>query len=373
MTTIIMCNGINDSIGLANIDCFSFHTASNSSRGDSPKSSVRYVYGGAPDESLSTPSMYDFLAHLMPPQSSSWSLYCLPRAPDGEGNRFTYFVYDGPSPDADKMIGCLIDSIRLFKFCRAGIGIRCDIADEHSMGTDDLRGMETYRDLFLMKGIPDFDLKNETETTEFAELYERYKNWKNNADRDEKYKLLNDLLSLYRQAFRSSDKQSAFILNAVIWETYTEAFPSKKSGEFKIGYAIKRYVNDLIRNGPSTKGMTDGNYFNLMECLYWYRSEFAHGSGKVPDVCIRYAFEVSRCIMLKLLWNDDNLQTTVNRVHKMNGGRAPYKNPRATMPRIDGEMMKQIEFVKKEIEQYIENQKIRERKREPRYNNYRRK
>ena len=364
MTRIIMCNGIDDSIGLADIEHFSFHTASNSARGDSPKSSVRYVYGGAPDELLSTPSMYDFLAHLLPPQSSSWSLYCRSCGPDGKENRFTYFVYGGPVETADEMAGRLIDCIRLFKFSRAGFGITADVADESSMGTNDLREMETYRDLFLMEGIPDFSLRDVAEADEFIQLYSRYKIWRSNAKKDEKYELLDNLISLYRQAFRSSDKQSAFIINAVIWESYTEAFPSKKSGEFKISYAIKRYVNDLIRNKPPTKGITDDNFFNLMECLYWYRSEFAHGSGRVSDICIRYAFEVSRCIILKLLWSDDNLQTIVRKVHKMNKGPAPYRNLHVTMPKIDEEMKRHIRFVKEEIRQYNENKKKREEKEE---------
>ena len=374
MTTIIMCNGIDDSIKLADIDSFSFHTASNSDRGDSPKGSVRYVYGGAPDESLSTPSMYDFLAHLLPPQSSSWSLYCVPRGSDGEENRFTYFVYDGPEAEASAMAGCLIDCIRLFKFSRAGFGTMAYIPDESSMGTNDLRDMEAYRDLFLMRGIPDFSLKDGTEAEEFMQLYRRFRNWRfNTKGDDDKYKLVDGLISLYRQAFRSSDKQSAYIMNAVIWETYAEAFPSKRSGRFKTGYAIKRYVNDLIRNGPSTKEKTSENYFNLMECLYWYRSEFAHGSGKVPEICIRYAFEVSRCIILKLLWSDDSLQSIVTTVHSMNEGPAPYRNLLVTMPKIDEEMMGRIEFVKEQIKQFNENQEIRAQKRERNKNNKRRK
>lgn len=358
MTTIIMCNGIDDSIKSADIDSFSFHTASNSDRGDSPKGSVRYVYGGAPDESLSTPSMYDFLAHLLPPQSSSWSLYCVPRGSDGDENRFTYFVYDGPETEASATAGCLIDCIRLFKFSRAGFGTMAYIPDESSMGTNDLRDMETYRDLFLMKGIPDFSLRDAAEADEFIQLYNHYTIWRSDAKRDEKYELLDNLISLYRQAFRSSDKQSAFIINAVIWETYIQWFPTRKSEEDSINYSIKNFVNNLIRNEPWTNKQTSTNWYDLMECLYWYRSEFAHGSGRVPDVCIRYAFEVSRCLILKLLWSDDSIQTMVERVHSIGSKGIAYENPRVMMTAMDDDMVERVEFVKKEIEQYFENKKI---------------
>lgn len=170
--------------------------------------------------------------------------------------------------------------------------------------------------------------------------------------------LLNRLLGLNRASYTLTDYNSAFLLQAIIWETVVQNFPSERVRDSKrdmgVTTKIMYHITDLINNNPESRR----ELVDLMGLLYNQRSEFAHGNYRLRPRCFRYGFDVSRILILKMLDTEDDLNEMVVRLEEYNDRRkkgigmndpVPYPSDLHLM-KIDDRMRNDIKAFKTEQE-----------------------
>ncbi len=369
---ILLCNGVDDSLTGLELGRFRFTTISANDPKPIKERTVAFTYKSSSESDGSKPSfrrdpmlvdsLYDLIQHLFAPYSSVNSEYLTP-VKYWEGNRFEYhgleryscFVSDDNNDWYNEMI-CLLDSVRLFKLTSFGIGLCIDI-DDSSIGLNDRYKFET--DVCLWKYLPTFSLSDEEEQ-EFIQFYKFYHKWFFDPNPGSKDTLLKSLLSLFRTAYHVSDIETSLLIQSEIWELYTQIFPRRKETKTdkfnknknkkekkqdKISYLIEYYTSLTIRNTEETRDKVPENIFKIVKYLYSQRGIIVHQDSDNPfDFdCITVAFDISRCLILKLLYAQEReTNDIITKLDACKPEDIPYKNDNVRLNPIDKKLLKRI-------------------------------
>ncbi len=261
-----------------------------------------------------------------------------------EPERFACFFSNSEEKWQQDML-CLLDAIRLFNLNRAGFGLCIHTRD--GIGLNDLYKHDTNKDLWANtpKGLPFFSL-NETERDGFQKFYSSYRNWFFKGNPGEKDLVTKKLIELYRLAFNVAESDTAMILLSQIWELFVQYFPDKKKGKKRgTSYKIKAFVSGMIRNVPGTKENSERNLYKIVGHLYKQRCILVHQEtgDEFDSACIPVAFDVSRCLILKLInAKDDEMRTIVSKIDGCALEDVPYPDDEVKFNRIDPDLLKKI-------------------------------
>lgn len=281
-----MCNGIDESLLGVNLAPFGYGIVSPYDVKPIGEKRLSYNYsrvngsGGKitnlPKEITTVDNLYEFIQRMFPPLSTIRGFYNgeFEEIRSGIFNKnkkfdtFRYFGTDDIHYYEEGM--CLLDAIRLFKTNRAGFGLGIalngGINEEYSGATNYL----------LWKFLPIFTLDND-EKQKFQDFYKEFREWYFKDNPDSKDQLTKKMLDLFRNAYRYSDVETAFIALSGIWELFAQQFPEEDSpiGE-GVSVRIRQSVSRMVRNRGIVKGKNQDNLYDRMGYLYHQRSIIIH-------------------------------------------------------------------------------------------------
>ncbi len=242
---------------------------------------------------------------------------------------------------------CLLDAIRLFKLNRAGFGLF--IHTRGGIGLNDLYQHDTNIDLCKNppKGLPIFSL-NETDRSTFQEFYTFYHKWFYGDNPGEKDKVTKKLLDLYRMAYNAIDSETSLIILSQIWELFAQYFPDKKNkngNKRGVSLKIRECVSKMVRNDPAIEENTADNLFEIIRYLYKQRCILVHQDpdGDFDPTCIPVAFDISRCLILKLIYAEDaDMKTVIAKIDGCEKKDVPYPDDRVKCNPIDSDLIGRI-------------------------------
>ena len=342
---IILCNGIDDSLLDVDLTPFTYGTVSPHDVKPIEEKGLSYIYNQkGPDgkivnvmkEKITVDTLYDFFHHLFAPLSTASRFYfdyTVKEKADGtccsEYQEFRYFQVESER-DWDDEEMCLLDAIRLFKTNRAGFGIA--VLPEGGIGVNDLYHYETDMSLWV---LPIFTL-DDNEKKDFQKFYKEFREWyvrffkfSYGPKPNSKDQLTKKMLDLYRNAYRCNDVETAFIAISGIWELFAQQFPEEGSpiGD-GVSERIRQSISRMVRNGGVVKGKKQDNLYKKVGYLYNQRSIIVHkDKDEVFDrECIPMAFDLTRCLILKLFYAEDQeIETIVNKLEYCDEDKAAYR------------------------------------------------
>lgn len=368
---IILCNGMDDSLLDVDITPFKYGTVSAHDVKPIPEKKMSYLYNrkgsdgkitNEPRETITVDTLFDFFHHLFAPYSTANRIYfdyAVKKKDDGtccaDYQEFRYFKLE-TERDWEEEEKCLLDAIRLFKVNRAGFGL--GVLPEGGIGVNDLYHYETNMSLWM---LPIFTL-NDKEKKEFQKFYKEFREWYFKWDMGSKDQLTKKMLDLFRNAYRCSDIETAFMVLSGIWELFAQQFPEDTSPiGSNVTRRIKESVSRMVRNGGEIYKETQDNLFVKVGYLYAQRSIIVHkDQNKSFDKrCVQMAFDITRCLLLKLVFAEDkDIESVVYNLEYCDKKKAAYKNDSVKCEPVSDELMKRIIAFTKE--QKIKYQKLRE-------------
>ena len=354
---IILCNGVDDSLVGLDLAPFDFETVSTFNPKPMKGRSLSYSYPRMngpdsissinPDEKIVVDTLYDFIQHLFAPYSSTPCEYferLEHMRADGTGcvadDRFAYFRM-GSEQDWEKEEMCLLDAIRLFKTNRAGFGLV--IQPRRGLGLNDLYHFRT--DVSLYHFLPKFHLDDD-EKADFSRFYKWFHGWYFQDNLNSKNQLTRRMLDLFRLAYTSNDPEISFLLLSETWELFAQQFPEERSRIGKgVSERIRQSVSRMVRNGAATKVDVQENLYMKMRYLYNQRCIIAHKDKDetFDRDSITMAFDITRCLILKLVYAKDELiETVVHNLEYCSKDEAAYKNDSVIWTPVSDELMGRI-------------------------------
>ena len=145
-----------------------------------------------------------------------------------------------------------------------------------------------------------------------------------------KDQLTKTMLDLFRNAYRCTNVETALITLSEIWELYAQQFPqilSKITRKPVTSERIRLRVSDTIRNTGVVKEKTQDNIYQKIGYLYNQRCIVAHKSIDEPfdKECIMMAFDLTRCLILKLFYiKDKTIEEVVKKIVCCDREKAAY-------------------------------------------------
>ncbi len=361
---IILCNGIDNSLDGLKLDPFIFARISANDPYPIESRKLPYVCKAEcyPDgtakeinkESTTVNTLYDLIQHLFPPYSSARTRYLQTEQYwDGaqyqykaEPERFACFFSDSDNCwEKDQL--CLLDAIRLFKLNRAGFGL--SIHTRGGIGLNDLYKLDTNTALWKNPphGLPIFSL-DENDRSAFQEFYLFYRRWFSEENPGEKDQVARKLLDLYRMAYNAPNSDTSLMILSQIWELFAQYFPDQKNKTKNtrgVSMKIKECVSKMVRNGPATKKHTANNLYGIVRYLYKQRCILVHQDpdGEFNPACISVAFDISRCLILKLIYTKDaKMKDIVSKIDGCEMKDVPYPDDRVKCNPIDPNLLEEI-------------------------------
>lgn len=285
---------------------------------------------------------------------------------------FIYAEWEEPSvEDPAREAELIMDALRLVKLSKIGFS---RIIKRYSNGY----GMTPYPNYIPTGWKMNFEklFMSDEDIERIDRIYEQLKELRSACDTLEKDAvsqheydldpivskegLLNRLLGLNRTSYTLTDYNSAFLLQAIIWETVVQNFPSDRvrNGERDVGITTKimYHVTDLINSNPESRR----ELVDLMGLLYNQRSEFAHGNYRLRPHCFKYGFDVSRILILKMLDTEDDLKKIVITLEDYNDKKKKGIGKNDPVPYPSDLHLMQIEDrIRKDIKAFKAEQELR--------------
>lgn len=322
-TVIVLCSGVDSSLLDLKLEPFRFALISANNPHPIECKELSYIYKAKcnPDgttkevykKSTKVNTLYDFIQHLFPPYTSARGKYLQTEQYwDGtqyqyksEPERFACFLSD--SDDGwEKDASCLLNAIRLFKLNHAGFGL-C-IQTRGGIGLNDLYQHDTSTKLCGNPPVlPIFSL-DETELNTFQDFYTFYRGWFYEENPNKKDQVARKLLDLYEIAYNTANLDTSLIILSQIWELFAQYFPDEEGGHKRgVSKRIKKSISNMIRNKSATCEETEDNLYKIVGYLYNQRCIIVHQDvdGEFDPACIPLAFDISRCLILKLIYIED--------------------------------------------------------------------
>ena len=371
---IILCNGVDSSLDNLKLDPFTFAQVSANDPHPIECRKLAYIYKAKCDsngtakeiyeESTTVNTLYDLIQHLFPPYSSARTRYLQPEQYwDGaqyqykeEPERFACFFSESDHFwEKDQL--CLLDAIRLFKLNCTGFGL--SIHTRGGLGLNDLYKLDT--NINLQKNptwkLPIFSL-DENDRNAFQEFYLFYCRWFSDENPGEKDQVARKLLDLYRLAYNVPNPDTSLIILSQIWELFAQYFPEEKTPKKNnpkkknkdgrkrgVSKKIKKYVSGMVRNGPDSWDNTADNLYKIIGYLYGQRCILVHQDvdGEFDPACLPIAFDISRCLILKLIYAEDvGMKTIIEKIYGCESDEAPYRDSRVKCSPINSDLLERI-------------------------------